>query len=653
MGRSGNAPEEQPLTFLADRSARDVPARKAVDDRLIRQLAELAPFPFILSRTGDHTIVLINQRAASLLKVPVAAAIGRPATDYYADEDLRRALVDRVRRDRPITDLAAELRDAEGRGFPTQLSAALIDYGGELCLAMTVTDVGRQARIEAALSASEARFRRFAEATSEAVLQHVDGRIVDASLAAGGMFGYDSLELVGLPLQKLLASAARDDLSARLQDGTDASFDSIGRRKDGARFPIRVVLKDSRTADRSRLAVVHDLSERRRTEEALRRSEVRFRSLIENLRDIVFYRGQPSGEVLLFGRDVDSLAGTRQAGGTADMEKWYASIHPDDIDRYMELERQRRKSGEGYTIEFRIRHAVTGIERWVRERAYVVHDSDTGEQFNDGYIMDIGREKEVQEQLRAAKEEAEVATRTKTLFLANMSHELRTPLNAIIGFSEIIQSQIFGPVGSDRYLSYAKDIRDSGKHLLDIINDILDLAKIEVGKFELHDEDCDVAAVIPSALRFVRDRAHTSGLRVEVQLPASLPMVRAETRALQQHLLNLLSNAIKFTPGGGRIEIGAGVAEDGRFFVSVSDTGIGMSPEDVPRALEAFGQIDNSLSRKYEGTGLGLPLVKAFAELHDGTIEIDSTPLVGTTVRVLLPKDRVLPSSRAEAATTA
>jgi signal transduction histidine kinase len=256
--------------------------------------------------------------------------------------------------------------------------------------------------------------------------------------------------------------------------------------------------------------------------------------------------------------------------------------------------------------------------------------------------MDIGREKIVQEQLRAAKEEAEVANRTKTLFLANMSHELRTPLNAIIGFSEIIQSQIFGSVGSERYLAYAKDIRDSGKHLLEIINDILDLAKIEVGKFELHEEDCDVAAVIPSALRFVRDRAHASGLKVEMQLAPNLPMVRADQRALKQILLNLLSNAIKFTPSGGRIEICAGVAEDGRFLIRVSDSGIGMAPEDVPRALEAFGQIDSSLSRKYDGTGLGLPLVKAFAELHGGTIEIDSALQAGTTVRVLLPGERII-----------
>ena len=617
-------------------------AGRADSQKLIRQLAALAPFPFILTRLRDRTVVMINERTARLFKISVDEAPGQFAPDFYCDPGQREVVVDRLQRGEAVADFPADLRDGEGAVFPALVSASLIDCDGDPCIAVTINDMARQMRTEAALNASEARFRRFAEATSEAVIHHVDSRIVDANTAAGRLFGCEAAALVGRPLVGLVAPDERTAIQAALASAPEHSFDSVGVTLDGRHFPIRVAVKEPDMAGGARLVVMRDLTDRRRTEEALRRSEMRFRSLVENLRDLIFYRGQPNGEVLLFGRDVDSLAGTRTAGGTANLDQWYACIHPDDIGRYLELEQRRRDHREGYTIEFRIRHAVTGIERWVRERAYVVIDPETGEQFNDGYIMDIGREKVVQEQLRAAKEEAEVANRTKTLFLANMSHELRTPLNAIIGFSEIIQSQIFGSVGSDRYLAYAKDIRDSGKHLLEIINDILDLAKIEVGKFELHDEDCDVAAVIPSALRFVRDRAHASGIKVEMQLAASLPMVRADQRALKQILLNLLSNAIKFTPAGGRIEISAGIAEDGRFMLRVSDSGIGMAPEDIPRALEAFGQIDSSLSRKYDGTGLGLPLVKAFAELHGGTIGIDSTPNVGTVVRVLLPRERVI-----------
>lgn len=628
------------VRFFDDQPA----AARAHDDQLIRRIVALAPFPFVLTRLEDQTVVLTNDRATALFKLTPAAAAGRHAPEFYCDPAQRTQLVDRLRRDGSVVDYAADLRDAEGASFPALLSAALLEFAGRTCVAITINNVARQIRTEAALGASEARFRRFAEATSEAVLQHADGRIVDANTAAGQLFGYTTEELHAGRLEELLAPGSRVELRRRLDSRNEEPFDSIGRRSDGTHFPVLVTLKEPRAGDPSRLIVIRDLTERQTAEEALRRSEIRFRSLVENLRDLIFYRGQPGGDVQMFGRDVDSLSGTRNPEGTANLEKWYANVHPDDLPRYLELERRRRTTGEGFTIDFRIRHAETGVERWVRERAYVVIDPQTGERFNDGYIIDIGHEKEVQAQLRAAKEEAEVANRAKTLFLANMSHELRTPLNAIIGFSEVIQTEIFGPIGSERYLAYARDIRDSGKHLLEIINDILDLAKIEVGKFELHDEDCDVAAVIPSALRFVRDRAHASGLKVEMQLAANLPMVRADQRALKQILLNLLSNAIKFTPPGGRIEIGARIVEDGRFLMFVTDTGIGMAPEDVPRALEAFGQIDNSLSRKYEGTGLGLPLIKAFAELHGGTIEIETVPHVGTTVRVFLPAERVLPA---------
>ena len=633
------------MTALAD-LARARWVRGQTRETLVQRLANVAPFPFVLTRVEDQTVVLINERAAELFRISPTDAVGRYAPDFYCDPSRRAELIDRLRRDGAVADYATDLRDAEGNVFPALLSAALLDYAGQTCLAVTVNNVERQVRAEAALSASEARFRRFAEATFEGILEHIDGRIVEANSAASRLFGYPPDELRSMTVERLLTDGSGSELRRLLESHSEERLDCFGLRVDGSQFPIRLTLKAPHGADRSRLIVVRDLSERRAAEEALRRSEMRFRLLVENLRDLVFYRGQPDGTVLLFGRDVQSLAGTRNPDGTANLEKWYASIHPDDLPRYLELEHRRRTLGEGFTIDFRIRHAKTGVERWVRERAYVVKDPETGEQFNDGYIMDIGEEKAVQEQLRAAKEEAEVANRTKTLFLANMSHELRTPLNAIIGFSEVIQAEVFGPVGSERYLVYAKDIRDSGKHLLEIINDILDLAKIEVGKFELHEEDCDISSVIQSALRFVRDRAHAAGLSVNMQLAPDLPMVRADQRALKQILLNLLSNAIKFTPLGGKIEIGADLAEDGRFALWVSDTGIGMAPEDVPRALEAFGQIDNSLSRKYDGTGLGLPLVKAFAELHGGTIEIDSTRHVGTTIRVFLPAERILHPSR-------
>jgi signal transduction histidine kinase len=251
-----------------------------------------------------------------------------------------------------------------------------------------------------------------------------------------------------------------------------------------------------------------------------------------------------------------------------------------------------------------------------------------------------------------AMRQAEEANRAKTEFLANMSHELRTPLNAIIGFSEVLRDGLFGPLGNPRYTEYAEDIHASGVHLLAIINDILDLAKIDAGKLVLHESDIAIPELIEAVLPIVRGRAETGELALGVTLADDLPHLHGDPRAVKQILINLLSNAIKFTEPGGQVTISASY-ERGTIVLAVADTGIGIAEADLPAAFSTFGQVDASLDRKHEGTGLGLPLVTALAELHGAVFKLDSTPGVGTEASVIFPSRRSIGAPISDAAGTA
>ncbi|MGE5203274.1 MAG: PAS-domain containing protein, partial [Acidobacteriota bacterium] len=297
-----------------------------------------------------------------------------------------------------------------------------------------------------------------------------------------------------------------------------------------------------------------------------------------------------------------------------------------------------------------IRDLTPKIMEWHRPNGVVIEQRRI--RMPDGGVLvtytDITERKRVEADLRRAKDEAELASRSKTEFLANMSHELRTPLNAIIGFSDVLAGEIFGALGDSRYQDYARDIHESGFHLLNLINDVLDVSKIEFGKVELQEEEIEISSVVDSCVRLMRERAHVAEVRLEADLATDLPALRADRRRLKQILINLLSNAVKFTPAGGRVTISAS-EENGWLRLSVSDTGIGIAPQDLETALRPFGQIDSRLARKYQGTGLGLPLTKAMAELHGGRLELQSAPGKGTTAVVLLPPQRVLRRTRAAA----
>ncbi|NQU61616.1 MAG: HAMP domain-containing histidine kinase [Rhodospirillales bacterium] len=255
---------------------------------------------------------------------------------------------------------------------------------------------------------------------------------------------------------------------------------------------------------------------------------------------------------------------------------------------------------------------------------------------------EIGNRLSAQQRLQRALEEAEHANKSKSDFLAHMSHELRTPLNSILGFSETMDQEVFGKLGDKKYVEYAKDIHRSGSHLLQLINEVLDVSKVEAGAMEMNESNVDLNDTMKECAALMKDEAKKVGIKLNLSVPKYLPEFRGDDLRLKQIFLNLLSNAIKFTPTGGEITLEAGLEESGSLKIAVADTGIGIEAEDLQRILLPFEQVEDHMNRKTPGTGLGLALTKALTELHGGKLSLESEFGVGTKVTLRFPPERAI-----------
>lgn len=376
-------------------------------------------------------------------------------------------------------------------------------------------------------------------------------------------------------------------------------------------------------------------------------SETRFRNLAANLPGMVLQRRLlPDGRIVYpyIAGAAEHMTGLSPDSLRKSPERLEQAMPPEDRARLHDALRESARRLEPIAFEYHIDRPRAG-RVWVRSlgRPRRLADNST---LWDTVEIDITELKDKATALRQARDSAEIANHAKSAFLATMSHELRTPLNAIIGFAEVMRDEMLGPIGNDRYKGYVRDIHDSGSHLLAIISDILDMAKIEAGKQELAEEDVSVSSVVEGAARLVRDRAVQGGLTLKVALDDDLPLLHVDARLFKQILVNLLGNAVKFTPPGGTVTVTASIGEDGGVRLSVRDTGIGIAPENIERLMQPFEQADHDLDRSYEGTGLGLPIAKALTELHDGHIELESKLGEGTTVSVVFPSSRSLAAPR-------
>jgi PAS domain S-box-containing protein len=398
--------------------------------------------------------------------------------------------------------------------------------------------------------------------------------------------------------------------------------------------------------------VVFDVTERKQFEAdlaaksaALAKSESRFRTLVTNIPGIVYRCLIDADWTDVYVSDYsEALTGYPASDFIDKRVRSYASItHPDDREMIGRTVAQAVEQRRPFELDYRILHR-DGEVRWVREYAQAVFDANGRPAYLDGIIFDITDRKAFEAALSLAKEQAESASRAKSEFLAVMSHELRTPLNAIIGFSEIVLRETFGPIANKRYRDYVDDIRGSGAHLLELINDILDLSKAEAGQIELVEEVVEVEPLVRACIAMLSPRAQQAGVEVIAEVDDDLPNLLADERKLRQALLNLITNGIKFTPPEGQVRVSARMA-GGNLRLEVADTGIGIAKDDIPKALSPFGQIDSALSRRHAGTGLGLPLTKRLVEAHGAKFSLVSELGAGTTAAVVFPPQRLVASS--------
>ncbi len=382
--------------------------------------------------------------------------------------------------------------------------------------------------------------------------------------------------------------------------------------------------------------VGRDVTNIKQHEEALKKRKQQL-SEAESIGHMGHWHWTVGQQEIEWSTEIHHIFGTERDSFTPSLDGLNNLLHKRDVGRLLQAFQRAIIERNDYDMDFRIVRP-DGETRYVRCRGRCELDQDGDVSALYGIMQDITERTLYEQELREAKDAAERAYAAKSQFLANMSHELRTPLNAIIGFSEMMQRQLLGPIGTDRYLDYINGIRESGEHLLDLISDILDMSKIEAGKYELDLEELNVGKIIRLSVHMMEGRALDAGVKISIEAMNEDCIIVADRRALMQILLNLLSNAVKFTDENGSVRVEFLERED-YISIKVHDTGCGIPANKLKSITRPFEQAASHYTREHEGSGLGLAITKELTELHGGSLHIDSTVGVGTSVTIRLPYD--------------
>ena len=513
-------------------------------------------------------------------------------------------------------------------------------------------------RAERAMAESEKRLRAVVEDLTDLVCRFKpDGTLTFVNGAYCRFYGRNQEALLGTSFLETLSqedcTVPLDFLGALPKEHPVVAFDHRVSTADGQvlwhQYTVRrLFLEQGDTLEFQ--AVIQDITHRKQSEEALQSSERKYRSLVGNIPDVV-WTANADRELTFISNNVESILGYRSDELTNHAKTlWLDRTHPDDVTTVEQAYQRLFAEQKNLDVQYRMRRK-DGQWIWLHNRAPVPRLRD-GMMCADGLLSDVTQRKRVEEDLQGAKEAAEGANRAKSQFLANMSHELRTPLNAIIGFSEILSDKTFGDL-NDRQHKYTNNILQSGRHLLQLINDILDLSKVEAGRLELAPSTFGVADALQNVQTIVKTLANKKGIMLEVLAAPDLPPLFADEAKFKQIMYNLLSNAIKFTPEGGHVTVTANRqmfvgnsvlpldSDIGTvcLHVAVADTGIGIHPRDHERIFLEFEQVDSSYGRQQQGTGLGLALTKRLIEMQRGLIWVESEGIEtrGSVFRFVLP----------------